>query len=493
MRSWFRAAIGGGALAFGLLAASSHAAELSPREQVLHVLNRVAYGPSPEDLERANRIGARAYIEEQLRPERLPLPAATAERLARLPTLGKSPGDLILGFRDANRAVANKEDEGKAQRREFLREVTEDTGEARLVRAVRSPRQLEEVMVDFWFNHFNVFQGKGLVQVLVARYEEEAIRPHALGRFRDLLGATARSPAMLFYLDNWLSTAPGFRPVVSRADAPPASGLNENYARELMELHTLGVDGGYTQKDVTELARMFTGWTFDPRSGTFAYVDRRHDAGDKLWLGRRVAAGGQQEGEFALDVLAEAPATARHVSFKLAQYFVADEPPPALVARMAERFRQTHGDIREVLATLFASAEFWDASHYGRKFKTPYQYVVSSLRAAQVDVAQVRPVLGVLRQLGMPLYGCPTPDGYKNTEAAWLNPDALTRRIGFATALAAGRLPQAGAPRAAPLDAHHLGTTMDGLLAERTRAVIAGSPPQLHAALMLGSPDFMRR
>ena len=428
-------------------------------------------------------------------------------------------------FRAAADAAKNDSEEGKAQRRELYERVAFEAGEARLLRAIASPRQLHEVMVDFWFNRFNVHIAKGLDRVLVGNYEREAIRPHAMGRFRDLLGATAHHPAMLFYLDNWLSAAPGFQPPRGAGAPGAASGLNENYARELMELHTLGADGGYTQKDVTELARMLTGWTFDPRGrnggdSLFVFDARRHDGGAKEWLGQRVEPRGQAEGEWALDVLAAHPATARRIGFALAQSFVADAPPAALVDRLARRFTETDGDIKAVLGTLFASAEFRAPAARSAKFKTPYRYLVSALRAADLPVSNVRPLLATLYGLGMPLYGCQTPDGYRNTEAAWLNPDAITRRIAFATALASGRLPLArpidagdGEPMGAramqrvadrpaagfnpawatpPVDADALLATLDESISARTRAAVAESEPALRAALVLGSPDFMR-
>jgi uncharacterized protein (DUF1800 family) len=349
-----------------------------------------------------------------------------------------------------------------------------------------------------------------------------------LGSFRDLLGATAKHPAMLFYLDNWLSTSNDFQPRPNKkggalGQKAKASGLNENYARELMELHTLGVDGGYTQNDVTELARILTGWTFDQRdlvmnNRGFRFDAQRHDNGSKQWLGRTINPQGQQEGEIALDILAMHPSTARHLSFELAQYFVQDQPPPALVERMTRRYLESNGNIRDVLRTLFTSREFMAQAGTGSKFKTPYQFVVSAARAGDVQFTNVRPFLGALSQLGMPLYGCQTPDGYKNTESAWLNPDALTRRISFATALAAGRLPlnkevddgkamgkkqlerqasgdMSGNTRnsnAAPLDANALLTTLGPAISPQTRTTIAANPAPLRAAMVLGSPDFMQ-
>jgi uncharacterized protein (DUF1800 family) len=540
---------------FGYAGASP---EQQARIQALFVLNRIAYGPRPGDVERVAHMGIDRYIEEQLHPERIPIPLALTGRLESLTTQAMPTGDLLLEYRNAMRQVQREkssivqDDEARKERRQKLARMAEQTGEARLARAIDSPRQLEEVMVDFWFNHFNVFYGKGLDRVFVPSYERDAIRPFALGNFRDLLGATAKHPAMLFYLDNWLSTSNESHAAYRAGTAArksgglkaKSSGLNENFAREIMELHTLGVEnegkpGGYSQKDVTELARILTGWSFEARvivrgGPSFQFDADRHDQGTKFWLGRTVPPNGQAEGELALDVLANHPATARHVSYQIAQYFVADQPPPALVDRMAERWLATQGDIRAVLKTLFDSPEFRSPANFNAKFKTPYQYVVSAARATGVPIANVRPLLGALSQLGMPLYGCQTPDGYKNTEDAWLNPEGMTRRINFATALAAGKLPlakgvaeddayrtdkdapgraassggNAGTPNGssgavavianvavdnAPVDADALMATLGGSLSPKTRDAVAKAPPKLRAALVLGSPDFMRR
>jgi uncharacterized protein (DUF1800 family) len=365
-----------------------------------------------------------------------------------------------------------------------------------------------------------------LDHVLIADYEQRAIRPYAMGRFRDLLGATAKHPAMLFYLDNWLSASPTTGARVPGTKKTVA-GLNENYARELMELHTLGVDGGYTQADVTMLARIFTGWSFDPRGAsdnTFRFFSRLHDNDDKVWLGKTVPVKGMAEGEWALDQLASSPATARHVSYKLAQYFVADDPPADLVDRLAQRFLATDGNIRAVLETLFRSPEFRAPANFGEKFKTPYQYVISVVRAAGVEVNNVRPLLAAMNRMGMPLYGCQSPDGYKNTQDVWLNPDALAQRISFVSGIGLGRSPLAaviddtvdndpyvsGTSRdstsidvpgkavaladAAPLDVNAVLATVGEQISGQTRAKIAasGSSP-FNAAQVLGSPDFMRR
>jgi uncharacterized protein (DUF1800 family) len=525
--------------------------------QALHVLNRLAFGPAPGDLERVARMGTPAWIAEQLHPERLALPSFLADQLATLRTPNETQRELIQGYRemqkeakDARQAETASPDGKKpatdedAQRRRKVAAIYVEAGQERLLQALNSPRQLQEVLVDFWFNHFNVFQGKGLDRVLVESYEREAIRPHVLGRFRAMLGATAKHPAMLFYLDNWLSVAPGYEPRARAGAAAKSAGLNENYAREVMELHTLGVDGGYTQQDVTELARILTGWTMQPLQprrrrridmegaptytpphqgdSVFGFDPERHDNGTKTWLGHTVAPSGLSEGEFALDVLARHPATAKHIAFKLARRFVADEPPPALVSQIAQRFLDTDGDLRAAMQAIVDSPEFHDPRPL--KFKTPYQYVISAVRASGIVTSNVRPLMAVLTQLGQPLYGCQTPDGYHDTEADWLNPNAITQRVNFATALASGKLPlqridDPDGPAAPangmkalerqtdramsgshpvegstpPVDPAALLATLGPAISDKTRDAVANAAPALRAALVLGSPDFMRR
>jgi uncharacterized protein (DUF1800 family) len=479
----------------------ARAAELNAGQQAAHVLNRLAFGPKPGDIERVTQIGVRRYIDEQLQPEALAYPAALSERLAALESANRPAGAVLDEFAQLRKQVRDEDDGAKQRRRAGLTTIAREAAEARLLRAIDSPRQLEEVMVDFWYNHFNVFAGKGIDRALVASYERDAIRPYVMGSFRDLLGATAKHPAMLYYLDNFQSTSADYRPAMLQRMLPngakaKARGLNENYARELMELHTLGVDGGYTQKDVTELARMLTGWTYDQRAlvrnnETFRFDAERHDRGVKTWLGRQVSEQGQREGEMALDVLAMHPSTAHHISYKMAQYFVHDKPPPALVGQMERTYLASRGDIRSVLRTLFASPQFMAPDAVGAKFKTPYQFVISAVRASAAPVANIAPLLGTMAQLGMPLYGCQTPDGYKNTQDAWLNPDALTRRITFATALASGKLPMA--PAAPALDAARLQAALGGAISARTLTTVAANAEPLRAAMLLGSPDFMQR
>ena len=461
------------------------AAEPVSDGQIIHVLNRLAFGPTLEEFRQVKTIGIERYIAEQLDPESIPEPIELRWRLAQLDTLKLNPVQLrqLYGPLRTLRGFKPSAELEKAQQ-ERVRIILRDAAEARILRAVLSRRQLQEVMVDFWFNHFNVFSGKGLDDVWIGNYEQQAIRPFALGRFRDLLFAATKHPAMLVYLDNTLSTAPG-----SPGARGNRAGLNENFAREVMELHTLGADGGYTQEDVITLARILTGWGVNPPEAraypeyAAVFEGRRHDYSPKVFLGHTLKSSGKAEGEEALDILAHRPATAHHIAFELAQYFVADEPPTGLVERLAARFVETDGNIKEVLRTLFASNEFWDSK--GAKYKTPYQFVISAVRAAGVSPGNVRPLISAMDQLGMPLFGCLTPDGYKNTEDAWLSPDATTHRIGFATALV----------RAGPgaVDDAHLKAIFGSALSEGTRAAIEESPKGLRAALTLGSPDFMRR
>jgi uncharacterized protein (DUF1800 family) len=494
-----------GVLLVCLLLLQATGAEPPPDRQVVHVLNRLAFGPTLEDFRRIKAGGIDRYIVEQLDPDSLPEPLELGWRLAALDTLRLNavqlrqlygPLRFIRGFKPSPEFV-------RAQR-ERARLIVQQAAEARILRAVLSQRQLQEVMVDFWYNHFNVFAGKELDDLWIGDYEQRAIRPFALGRFRDLLFAVTKHPAMLVYLDNTLSTAPA-----NPGASSDRGGLNENFAREVMELHTLGADSGYTQEDVVTLARVLTGWRVNrPNAREFpdyaaVFEGARHDFGAKVFLGHPLRSKGKAEGEEALDILARSPATARHIAFELAQYFVADDPPPVLVERLADRFLATDGNIREVLKAVFSSGEFWGS--YGVKYKTPYQFVLSLVRAGGVPIGNTRPLLAAMSQLGMPLYGCLTPDGYKNTEDAWLSPDATTRRIGIATAFARGdvavtSLPISALPgvpldrpRPAPVDAGRLEEIFGSTMTGQTRETVATAPPGFRAALILGSPEFMQR
>ena len=392
--------------------------------------------------------------------------------------------------------------------------VLGELAEAKLLRAIYSNRQLDEVMTDFWFNHFNVFIGKGPDRYMVSTYEREVIRPHALGKFKDILAATAKSPAMLFYLDNWQSVGPNSelalygpqqrggrrgrfaRPRPQQGKNRP-SGLNENYAREIMELHTLGVDGGYTQKDVTELAKVLTGWTIEKPQlgGGFKFNDRAHEPGSKYVLGHKIGEHGEKEGEEMLDVLAHHPSTARFISRKLAMRFVSDNPPQALVNRMAETFLKKDGDIREVLRTMFHSPEFWAADAYRAKMKTPFEFVASAARASGADIQNALPLVATLNRMGMPLYAMQPPTGYSMKAEAWVNSSALLNRMNFALQLASGKLPgtsldpQGLIPGPAPVDSQ-------AALAALEQSILAGDvSPQTHAVMQkqLGDPQISQR
>jgi len=318
--------------------------------------------------------------------------------------------------------------------------IQRDLTEAKLLRAVYSNRQLEEVLDDFWFNHFNVFLDKGADRYLVTDYERDAIRPHVLGKFRDLLEATAKSPAMLFYLDNWQSVGPN---APQGRGKNRSRGLNENYGRELMELHTLGVDGGYTQKDVTEVARCFTGWSINQpqRGGQFVFNPRLHDNGEKTVLGVKIPAGGGiSDGEKVLDIVAHHPATARFISRELAQRFVADDPPQTLIDAMAATFTKTDGDIRDVLKTMFNSKEFWSVGAYRSKMKSPLELVASAVRATGGNVDFAFPLANQIAQLGEPLYRKIEPTGYSNSSKEWNNSAGLLARMNFALQLADNKM-----------------------------------------------------
>lgn len=347
--------------------------------------------------------------------------------------------------------------------------VARDLAEGKLLRAVYSNRQLGEVLDDFWFNHFNIFLDKGADRYLVTEYERAVIRPHVLGKFRDLLEATAKSPAMLFYLDNWQSVGPNAPQLRGRKGS---RGLNENYGRELLELHTLGVDGGYTQHDVTEAARCFTGWTINqPQSGgTFVFNQRVHDDGNKVFLGMKIpAGGGESDGEKVLDIVARHPSTAHFISKKLAMRFVADDPPASLVDRMAQTFLKTDGDLREVMQTMLKSKEFWSEGAYRSKMKSPLEFVASAVRALNGDVDYGFPLVNQVAQLGQPLYRKQEPTGYSNSSQEWLNAGGLLARMNFALQLAGNRVP--------------------GVKVDATKAAKPDDPV---AGIGLGSPEFQK-
>jgi uncharacterized protein (DUF1800 family) len=382
--------------------------------------------------------------------------------------------------------------------------ANQDLAAAKLLRAVYSNRQLQEVLTDFWYNHFNVYLDKGQDRYFAPAYERDVIRPHVLGSFHDLLLATAQSPAMLFYLDNWQSAGPDQHLNPNRRQR----GLNENYARELMELHTLGVDGGYTQKDVTEVARCFTGWTIrgPQRGGGFEFNERMHDAGEKHVLAVTIpAGGGMDDGLRVIDILATHPSTAHFISKQLAIRFVADDPPEALVGRMARKFLDTRGDLREVMRTMIDSPEFRDPKYFRSKIKSPFELVTSAVRAVNGDLDYSFARQPLLNQLGEPLYRKQEPNGYSNVGADWLNDGSLLARMNFATALAGNKVAGikvdvsqfAGDPasteRALLLTNVSAETERSMLAAETSPAVARDATGISVAAVALASPDFQRR
>ena len=382
------------------------AAPATERQRAEHALDRLGFGARPGDVERVLKTGVDRWVDEQLHPERI-ADRAVAARVARY-----------------EKPVPMPSRDDRQELRRSGRQAVMNTSAQRILRAAESERQLNEVMVDFWMNHFNVFAGKRISAFLVAGYERDAIRPRIWGRFEDLLLATAKSPAMLVYLDN----------VRSRSGA-----LNENYARELMELHTIGVDAGYTQKDVTELARVFTGWSIDRRDQQFAFRRNAHDPGSKTVLGVRLANNGMSEGEQMIRFLAKHPATAKHIATKLCQRLVADEPSPALVERVAKRFRDTNGDLRATVKAVIDSPEFWTSR--GTKVKTPFEYAVSAIRVANAKIDDPLPLARELRRMGEGLYLSQPPTGYPDEAAAWSGTGATLARVDFALALANNKMP----------------------------------------------------
>ncbi len=551
--------------------------EQTADEQVKQALNRLAFGARPGEADAVRALGVDRWIAMQLSPQKID-DRATEQFVSRFPTLGQSPSELLAAYPQPQQLIREKRQEmsrnGEAmaprdsgagklagldltpadstrilEAGRLSRRLLTELQTAKVARAVMSDRQLEEVMVDFWENHFTVFAGKGPERYFLAQYERETIRPHALGKFRDLLGAVAKSPAMLYYLDNWESTVEADRPaLVARPNARPNGrrmmparartlgaqggdsakkprprGLNENYGRELLELHTLGVDGGYTQADVLNAARAFTGWTVEkPReSGAFMFRPALHDAGEKSFLGQRLSANrGIEDGEQVLDIVATYPATARFIATKLVRRFVSDSVPPALVTRVATTFMRTDGDIRECLRTIFTSPEFFSRAAYKAKVKSPFELVVSALRAvgAQPDSTPRTAVL--IAKLGQPLYGHLAPNGYPETGDAWINTGAILARINFGLLVASGRVPGASLDQwvdgktlgALPHDAQVDGVIraiLGGEASPDTRKVLeSGVNPMVSDStanatrrggletmigLALGAPEFQRR
>ncbi len=476
-------------------------APLSQEQRIVHFLNRTSFGPTPDDIQRAKRIGTRAYLDEQLAPERI-ADHGSDEKVAGLKTMRLNSRELIelyppprLQRRQANQpggmaGMAMESMEGP-------RVVILELQQAKLLRALYSNRQLYEVMVDFWSNHFNIYIAKGANRWLTTAYDRDTIRPLALGKFKDLLVATAKSPAMLFYLDNWMS---------ADADSPGARmggpnnrrrGLNENYARELMELHTLGVDGGYSQKDVQEVARCFTGWTIvQPQGqGVFRFEPRIHDNGEKTVLGQRIArGGGMDDGLRVIDILVRHPATAQFIATKLTRRFVADEPPAAIVNRAAEAFRQSEGDIPTVLRAIVDAPEFFAGELYKAKIKNPLEFVASALRVTGSETQVTHQLLRYLGRMGEPLFLAQAPTGYPDIAASWISADMLLTRMNFVADLVANRLPGAKVPMATLNNRDDLVRRIaPDSLSPATQAALAETAGHHAIALLLAAPEFQRR
>jgi uncharacterized protein (DUF1800 family) len=525
--------------------------ELNEQEAILHALNRLGFGPRPGDIERIEKMGLENWVQSQLHPEKS-ADADLQARLAGFASLSLSAAALLdeypqpqvgakwmgLSVEDYQKSLqdAAKQPQGAISlpyrdQQDIVREMMQ----AKVLRAIYSEHQLSEQLADFWFNHFNVFIYKDLDRWYLIPYERDDIRPYVLGKFRDLLEATAKSPAMLFYLDNTSSADPNAfdrlkkHPVPSPPGTklPPVGGkrgLNENYGRELMELHTLGVDGGYSQQDVIEVARAFTGWTIQsPRDYPEFYFDERiHDPDPKRVLGKKIKGGGIRDGEQVLDLLTKDKHTAHHISLQLAQHFVGDEPPEALVKRMAKTFEKSRGDIRAMMTTMIYSPEFWSRAAFRSKVKTPFELVTSTARALGADVTQPLQLAQWVERIGEPLYQCLTPNGYSDKAASWVSTGSLLNRMNFAVAFTGNKIAGAKVDVPAVVGSNAAGNSksaldqvetvfLAGQVSDATRATLdrESVDPQivgtklndpakqsnvgLLTGLVLGSPEFQKR
>lgn len=466
---------------------------LSSNQKIVHVLERLGYGPSPDDIRTVSAIGIQQYISQQLHPESIKNPEWLNKRLSGIDAINQ---DQTTTYKQYSSQSFKAVESDTAARKNFIQDRTNfvnQAREARILRALYSPAQLQEVMVDFWYNHFNIWESKTPTNgAILGAYENNAIRPYALGKFKELLLANAKEMAMLYYLDNWRN----------RYTPNGTKSINENYAREVMELHTLGV-GGYSQSDIKALARLLSGWTYvsdpnAPNAGNFLFDEKSHDPNEKSFLGVSFpSGGGYNEGEQALLNLANSPKTAQHIAHSLVEFFVNDTPPQSLVNKVTKRYIESDGNIKELLITIFESDEFWSPKNHKTKFKTPFYYMISSVRAAGLPPIQDSRLLQTwVKQSGNGLFAWPAPDGYKNIESAWLSPEVLLNRANFSYKLAAGwmslwgRNSEGGNPR--PSDQDMLSTIGSGL-SPSTIEVIKRAPKSVHSALILSSPDFMYR
>jgi uncharacterized protein (DUF1800 family) len=539
---------------------------LTEEQRIIHLLNRLGFGARPGDVERVKAMGLENYINQQLSPEKITdtvaenkirdlsvLNMPTAELYEKYP----QPGQLLRQLQARGKLPAEmSEDPSKNTQpanplenekyRQVIQEYYRENGlerpqriiaelqASRILRAVYSERQLQEVMVDFWTNHFNIFANKGADRWLLPAYDRDTIRPNAIGKFLTLLQATAQSPAMLFYLDNFQSVSPnanqrrrgGLLQQLRPQQQQPQQqrrGINENYARELMELHTLGVDGGYTQKDVQEVARCFTGWTiFQPRggaaavnammgeagrrnAGTFFFNARVHDDGEKTVLGHKIpAGGGMKDGLMVLDILVHHPSTAKFIATKLVRHFVSDTPPPSLVNQVAATFTKSDGDIRETLKAIFFSKEFNSAEAYRVKIKRPFELVASAIRTLGADTNGGPGTHQWIARMGEPLYGFQTPNGYSDAAESWVNTGGLLERMNFGLALAGNRvqgtkvsLAKTNGEQAKVMD-EYLKVILAGDISAATRETLLkqldpSDPAAKVVGLILGTPEFQRQ
>jgi len=460
----------------------------------VHVVNRLSFGPYPGEIERVRSMGWQAYVEEQLAPEKMALPRALTERLAALPTQAMDTVTLFRAYGPkppgGPRKTPTLDEINLAKEKAAV--IQNEAAEARLWRAILSPRQLEELLAGFWGNHFNTPASKGLVHLWVGSFEREAIRPFVLGRFEDMLLAATRHPAMLIHLENWLSASPD-----SQTGKGMQRPLAEQHARELMTAHTMGADARPKAQDVQSLALILAGWTVgSPRGpqdgGGFAFDERRHDVKDKPFLGQTIRGQGLAEGVEALHLLAARPETARNLTAKLARFFLADVPPRELEDRLARTYLESRGDLRAVLKALFLSPEFADSRFAGNRFKTPERWLVSVVRAASRPVEETRSLAEHLEWLDMPLYDAPGVSGFKDVREAWLTADGLLKRLNLAVQAGRGALPcwAPGAWRAVePLDQQALAAAMGIKLSPDTALAVQAAAPDLRAGVLLGAPE----
>ena len=431
---------------------------LSENRRIKQILSRLTFGARPGDFEKVRQTGIKAFIERQLNPDSID-DSALDKRLEKLPTLRLPTPTLAEQYNppkptptptpasDASPTpmpTATPMPSAKpSPTPKNPQMVVNELQRATVLRAVYSERQLNEVLVNFWENHFSIYANKDATRWLMTQFDREAIRPFAFGRFRDLLGATVRSPAMLFYLDNWTSSVLRKYPATKDKPAKTVGGINENYARELLELHTMGVSGGYTQKDVQEVARCLTGWTIRKpnQEGTFIFNPAAHDDGEKIVLGQKIPAGGGiADVEKVLDILAKHPATAKFIATKLARRFLGDNPPPAVINQAAQTFLKTDGSIRETVRTIITSPAFLNPSAYQTKIKSPFEFVVSSLRILDAETDANSPLLNWIARMGQPIFGHITPEGYPEGSDEWLSSGGLLNRLNFANALVTNKI-----------------------------------------------------